>query len=176
MLKIWLKQFSVLLLVLLAVFVVFEAGPAPSTCPLCNDSSYHAPCLVNLSTGEIGELAVYEEHMIEGGVVTRPEHGQTFSLLRSAGLLGYRDTTIWTAYIDVPQAASPMQKSHFCRSCRAILFRYCSQGFVLADLYTSGAPRVYSITDGASYEIRCYSISVSYDRENKEYGITITGD
>ena len=37
--------------------------PAPEQCALCGEGMpYHAPCLINLSTGQLGELKVYDSH------------------------------------------------------------------------------------------------------------------
>ena len=38
------------------------AVPEPERCSLCDDLSRHAPCIINLSTGEKLELDVYEPH------------------------------------------------------------------------------------------------------------------
>ena len=36
--------------------------PEPERCSLCDDLSRHAPCIINLSTGEKLELDVYSQY------------------------------------------------------------------------------------------------------------------
>lgn len=42
-----------------AIWEAISTLPEPERCALCGDMRYHAPCLVDLSTGKVGELAVY---------------------------------------------------------------------------------------------------------------------
>ena len=48
-------------------------APEPTSCALCGtdrDVKHHAPCIVNLSSGEIAELNVYQPHPTIPGEVT----------------------------------------------------------------------------------------------------------
>ena len=48
-------------------------SPEPEVCVLCRNgegAKIHAPCIVNLSTGEVAELSVYESHPTEPGEVS----------------------------------------------------------------------------------------------------------
>lgn len=48
-------------------------SPEPEICAFCRNGEgekIHAPCIVNLSTGEVVELSVYEPHPTELGEVS----------------------------------------------------------------------------------------------------------
>ena len=47
------------ILILICVITILPA-PNPKRCAICDSIPYHAPALVNLATGEVGELSVYE--------------------------------------------------------------------------------------------------------------------
>ena len=51
----------VVILILVLVLAILPA-PEPERCAICDCIPFHAPALVNLETGEVGELEVYEPH------------------------------------------------------------------------------------------------------------------
>ena len=58
-------------------------SPEPEICALCGNgsgTSYHAPVLVNLSTGEIGELRVYNPDPHHRNEIAKEQSTGTFSL------------------------------------------------------------------------------------------------
>lgn len=54
-------------------------APEPNVCGLCRNNEgvkIHAPCIINLATGEVAELAIYDPHPTEIGEVTEtPKKG-----------------------------------------------------------------------------------------------------
>ena len=45
------------ILILFLIFIT-QSTSNPRICAICDSIPYHAPCLVNLESGEVGELAV----------------------------------------------------------------------------------------------------------------------
>lgn len=176
MFKIWLKRISGLFLVLLAVMPLWACSAEPESCALCDSAAYHAPCLVSLSTGEVGELTVYDPHPVIPGQIAQEQTGGSFRFLNCLGLMGTRDTSSWKTRLYVPRDADAMRGSYFCKSCRALLKDCGDAGFVLADLHTPDAPAVYPIEDGAAYTLRCYSVTVVLDQDSGDYRITVQGE
>ena len=51
---------AVILILVLALAIL--PAPEPERCAICDSIPFHAPALVNLEAGEVGELEVYEPH------------------------------------------------------------------------------------------------------------------
>lgn len=146
----------------------------PAQCPLCESIKCHAPCLVNLSTGETTELALYQPHHALVGEVAPIQDSCTFSFFSAAGVQGTRTTSPYVINLPIPIQERPALLTSFCRSCRKLLAeQQCS--FALVDLYAPTDPVVYSICDGASYELRSYQIEVLQDAEKTSLNLTVTG-
>lgn len=111
----------------------------PDICALCGKGGdpiwYHAPCLVNLSTGEVGELTIYDPHRSLVGEIAKTQQTGTFSLLHCAGLTAARDTCNYTCSVTLPQEQDQMAPAFFCLDCRALLAEVAQKGYVLLDLY-----------------------------------------
>ena len=63
-------------------------SPEPEVCALCRNKEgkkIHAPCIINLSTGEIAELSVYQPHPSEIGEVSAELKKGYFSFSSGAG-------------------------------------------------------------------------------------------
>ena len=135
--------------------------PEPEVCALCGSGSgisYHAPVVVNLSTGESGELRVYDPDPYRRNEIAEKQSTGTFSFLYVAGIMGYR-----------------IDPALFCHDCRALLADTATEGYVLADLYNSSDITIYAIKDGAKYTIRDYDISISAQEEPDGLSIHVTG-
>lgn len=61
-LKTWLKIISAALVVVLIVGAVWCFSQERKDCCLCSSFRYHAPCLVDLQTGDLLELDLYLPH------------------------------------------------------------------------------------------------------------------
>lgn len=175
MFKTWLKKYSIPILVLLLLLASVIGNLPPEQCVLCMDYPYHAPALLNLSTGEIGELTVYDPHPVKRKELSVEQTTGTFSFLYCAGLIGYRDTANRLCNIDIPIDSDKYDPSHFCATCRKRLSSYIDFGFVIVDTYESGDPVILPITDAIKYELRCYSISAVKNFERNTYELTVVG-
>lgn len=132
------------ILILICMMTILPA-PEPEQCALCDSLPYHAPCLVNLATGEVGELTVYEPHPFKAGELWEYQQGGTFSFLTVAGITGYRDTARWEAHVTVPRDRNKFEEKHFCYSCRDLIKPFSQTGYVLADLHLPSEPEIYFI-------------------------------
>lgn len=171
------KNKKLLIWVILLIAVIgcsVEPVPEPDRCSMCADISRHAPCIINLSTGEKLELDIYEPHPFLVGEIAEEQPGGNFSFIRSAGVDGYK---IGAEYImvSIPVKSEKMNQHFFCNSCRKRLADETKSGYILVDLKIPEEPVVYSVNTETSFSVRCYSFSIQENVEDHEYEITITG-
>lgn len=161
-----------------ALWKSIVTAPVPETCALCgngNGTRYHAPCLVNLSSGEVGELRVYDSHPDLPGNLAPIQQTGTFSFLRCAGIIGYRDTSMHMSHATLPKETAPIDPSHFCHSCRALLAESTTKGYILMDLYNLNHIQAYPIVSGQQYAIRDYTVSITQEEPSTGPSITVQG-
>lgn len=154
----------------------FVLTPEPEICALCGSGiPYHAPVLVNLSTGEAGEICVYDPDPRHRYELAEEQSTGTFSFLHIAGAAGYRDTSNHTCCVTLPEKESSIDPALFCRDCRALLADTATEGYILVDLYNLREITAYAIKDGTRYMIRDYDISISDQEETGGLSINVTG-
>lgn len=175
MFKILLKKCSLPVLLCLSIAVLLVSQIPPKECVLCTEAPHHAPCLLNLSTGEIGELTVYDPHPADGKMLSVEQMTGTFSFLHCAGLTGYRDTACELCHFDIPIDANKYDASHFYLDCRSLLASYKNHAFVLVDTFDEGSPLILPIKESVTYELRSYRISAIYNTERSRYELTVQG-
>lgn len=139
----------------------------PERCALCgygDAMTYHAPALVNLSTGEVSEMRVYEPK-VSGEVkeLAPIQQTGTFRFIYCAGLTGRQDTCSHTFRVEILEELEPMNMEYFCHSCRSLLVMTDREGYVLADLFDLNDIQIYSIEDGSEYTTRDYMVSIYRD-------------
>ena len=150
------------------------SAPEPDRCSLCDYIPSHAPCLVNLNTGEVGEIALYEPHHTLVGEIAEEQRGGYFSFMSVAGLRGYLDACVPEAHITVPNEVEKYEEKYFCSSCRKLLKEYSHCGFVLADLRNPETPTVYPVEAGTEFEVRCYTVVIT-ETDKGELDISVVG-
>jgi len=164
-----------------AVWEAISKLPEPEQCALCGNGEgmrYHAPCLVNLSTGRLGELAVYTSHSRLVGEIAPEEKQQTgtFNFQPCAGLMAIRDTYNHICQVSIPfENMAIMNPGHFCWDCRLLLAEAGIKGYLLVDLYDIDHIKAYPIQNDEAYTIRNYVISIAQDRKFKELDIDVRG-
>lgn len=144
--------------------------PDPERCALCSeDTRYHAPCLVDLSTGQMGEMKVYTDCPSQQGELAPEERRQTgtFHFQPCAGLTGIRDTCNHTFQVTLLEERELMDPALFCGKCRKLLAGAGLEGYVIVDLYDREYIRAYPIRGEI---IRNYRIST---RSRKGVGIDL---
>lgn len=166
-------------LLCIALFIVLTScasgsAPEPERCSLCDDLARHAPCIINLSTGEKVELDMYEPHPFLVGEIAEEQRGGYFSFVRGAGVEGYK-LGAESVTITIPAKADKMDQQFFCNACRELLAYHTNSGYVLVDLKDTDAPVIYGIDADVSYSFRCYDITIQELVEDKKYEITVTG-
>lgn len=140
--------------------------PDPEQCALCGEGMrHHAPCLINLSTGQMGEMTVYTPHPSRQGEIAPMEMQQTgtFNFQPCAGLMAIRDTCTHACIITLPEKRELMNPALFCRECRQLLAEAGLEGYVILDLYNLDDVRAYPIQGET---IRDYRISVTVRPEH----------
>lgn len=148
--------------------------PEPERCSLCDDLSRHAPCLVNLSTGEKIELEIYEPHPFLVGEIAEEQRGGYFSFVRGAGAEGYK-LGAESITITVPIKADKLDQKHFCLSCRTLLDEFMSNSYVLVDLKDTENLLLFPVEKCSSFSMRCYDISITLLEDDDKYEILIVG-
>lgn len=170
------KKRIILCVALLAFLVACstENIPEPERCSMCDDLPRHAPCIINLSTGELLELDVYEPHPFLVGEIAEEQRGGYFSFVRGAGVEGYK-LGAESVTITIPARSDKLDRNYFCNSCRELLADYEKDGYILVDLKNTEQPTIYRIEDGVSFSLRCYEVAVQNLDETSEYEISVIG-
>lgn len=154
----------------------------PESCAICSNLSgptFHAPCLLELSTGQLTELMIYEPSCRYSGELSENQSFDYSVMMIKGGSLPLfidrlKDTQQCVAYLPVEEE-EPMDPAHYCQDCRAVLARASTTGYVLLDLYHLDEIAAYPIEAGVEYNMRIYSVSVTYDPENDHLIVTNVG-
>lgn len=169
------KVIALIALLMLGLTYMYILNPPESErCAICTSLKRHAPCLLNLSTGEIRELELYEPHPYKVGEIADQQNSSIFTFIRFGDVQGTKTTSPWEISIKIPQRGDRIQKKYYCSNCRK-MFSANKRGYVLLDLYNPSDPVMLPIFDGAEYSIRCYSISINMDKESRQYETNIVG-
>ena len=161
---------------LLTVLLGACSGPAPEPehCNLCESIPHHAPCVINLNTGEVGEIALYQPHFTLGGEIAEEQRGGYFCFLTVAGMHGYLNTSTPEAHVSAPIEGLEYNEKSFCFECRERLQEYTKDGFVLADLKEADNITLYPVKDGTEFTVRCYTVTV-IENDKNELEISVIG-
>lgn len=143
-----------------------NSTPDTAECALCAVFPRHAPCLVDLNTGDICELEIYQPHHTKVAELSDEQYGGYMSLVQFGdinGILLGADKV----ELKAPAKADGVRDSLFCKTCCKLLKDNKCQGYILADLHSPNTPSVWRIEDGTSFSVRCYDVQVtqSYDTE-----------
>ena len=165
---------AIAVIFILICLITILPAPNPKRCAICDSIPYHAPALVNLATGEVGELAVYDPHPFKVAELNDYQQGGTFSFIYAAGLNGYSDTANWETHITIPINENEYEEKHFCKSCRDIIQNYTKAGYLLLDMRTPDKFAILPMESEEIKSIRCYEIMTefhSYEIEIIIYGV-----
>lgn len=148
--------------------------PEPKECTLCDAFPRHAPCLVDLNTGELRELEIYQPHHTKVAELSDEQYGGYMSLVQFGdinGILLGADRV----ELEAPIKSTGMQDSLFCKDCRKLLKDNKCQGYILADLRNPDTPTVWQIKDGTSFSVRCYEIDITTSNDSGMLLIVMRG-
>lgn len=165
--------------VTLSILVLLLTGcntdtPEPVECALCDAFPRHAPCIVNLNTGDLYEPVIYQPHHTKVAELSDEQYGGYMSLVHFgdiSGILLGADRV----ELESPERLEGMQDSFFCSSCKKLLYENNCQGYIFADLRTPETPSVWKIADGVSFSVRCYDVQISRSSETEKLDIRILG-
>lgn len=133
-LKMWQKKFSLILAVVVVAGAVLFLALGNRECCLCSSFRYHAPCLIDLKTGELIELRLYDDHpTLVAELSEEQSHNGTFSFVRLNGVSGTKQTGPERVDILVPTEAILFPA--LCNDCKKQLPAGSVNRFVLADLH-----------------------------------------
>ena len=145
------------ILILICMITILPA-PNPKRCAICDSIPMHAPALVNLATGEVGELSVYEPHPFKVAELNPYQQGGTFSFIYAVGLNGYCDTANWETHITIPTDENEYEEKFFCKSCRELISDHTENGFLLLDLREPEKFSILSLASDNIQTVRCYEV------------------
>ena len=165
--KILLKILSITLVVAVVCGAAILVFQEQKECCLCNSFRYHAPCLVDLQTGNLIELDIYFPHATKVAELSEEQPKQeTFSLISLGNVSGYKDTCQERVEISVP-ASDTETNPALCNDCRQLLQTGYTGRYVLADLYDKENKELIPISAHIYLDLRCYTVSVTTEDENK---------
>lgn len=172
--KMWLKILSVVLIVVVAASAILLFNQEEKECCLCSSFRYHAPCLIDLETGELIELDLYFPHPTLVAEISdfQPEQG-TFSFVRLGNVSGTKltDSKIIEIHIPTDKTYNPA----LCSDCRNQLpFGHTSR-YIFADLYGKEEKILIPIAADTTLSLRCYDITMEQNTEKGGISIVIQG-
>lgn len=169
------KRVVVIAVVLMLLFNGCCSGiPESAECVLCDVFPKHAPCLVNLNSGEIRELEIYQPHPTKVAELSEEQHSGYMSLVQFGEISGILIGAEYVA-LEAPTKAAGMLDDLFCEDYRKLLKENKCQGYILADLRNPDTPVVWKIEDGVSFSVRCYDIQISESDETGKLRILMIG-
>lgn len=158
-LKMWQKIGSAVLVIVLIVGAVWCFSQEQKDCCLCSSFRYHAPCLVDLETGEIIELDLYYPHPAKVAELAEEQpQMDTFSFVKLGDALGTKLTGSKTIEIDIP-ISEKIANPALCRECRKQIDGVFVGRYILADLYSKEEKTLIPIDVNLSMVLRCYEIT-----------------
>ena len=104
--------YIVAICLLLCAFGVGLILREPSHCVLCDVPESDVPCLIDLHSGEVCELRVYDETILDDPT------SAYFSFMNILGNTGYRDTGERHCKVTLPHDNIRMSAHLFCKDCR----------------------------------------------------------
>ena len=172
--KMWLKILSVVLLVVIVATAILLFTKEEKECCLCNSFRYHAPCLIDLETGEMIELDLYFPHetLVAELADPQPEMG-TFSFVKLGNVSGTKLTDSKTIEIHIPNDKT--YNPALCSDCRKQLpFGHTSR-YIFADLYSKEEKILMPIKADTTVSLRCYDITTENNTEKGGISVVIQG-
>ena len=165
--------------IVIAVILLLFAGcsadlPASKECVLCDAFPRHAPCLVDLNSGKICELEIYQPHHTKVAELSDEQYGGYMSLVQFgeiSGILLGADRV----ELKAPVKPTGICDSLFCENCRILLNDNKCQGYILADLRNPEDLSVWQIAEGISAAVRCYEIDITASGDSRELLIVMKG-
>ena len=172
--KMWLKIFSVVLIVVVAASAILLFNQEEKECCLCSSFRYHAPCLIDLETGELIELDLYFPHSTLVAELAEPQPKmETFSFVRIGNVSGTKLTDSKIIEIHIPNDTT--YNPALCSECRKQLSLGYTNRYILADLYDKEEKVLMPIAADTVLSLRCYEIAMEKNTEKGGISVIIQG-
>lgn len=149
------KKFVIIACTLLLCCVTGLTLYEPASCPLCHTEPSDAPYLVDLHTGEIGEIRIGKGELSDDPATFM------FYFVKVAGCDGYCDTAARCCQITLESKQKSMNPFLFCRSCREKLQMCRQERYAILDKQLA-ATTVYPLANG-EFTMHGYSFNASSD-------------
>lgn len=136
----------------------------------------HAPVLVNLSTGRIRELKIYDNDPRTTWEVAEEQRWDdwVFTVIDDNATMSWSSVD-HTNVAHIGEGLAKFNPSYFCRECRALLAETGNRGYVILDLYDLGNIQGFAVKAGSEYTIRDYTVSIYKDSNNGGLTVEVTG-
>ena len=165
MLKMWQKILLAVLAAVLTVGAIWGFYQEEKGCCLCSSFRYHAPCLIDLETGELIELDLYFPYPTKTAELADPQPKmETFSFVKLGNISGIKLTDSKIIEIDVP-LSEKTENPTLCKNCRKKLDGLRFGRYVLADLYNSEDKKMIPVKHGLCLSLRCYEITACQEED-----------
>ena len=173
--KRWQKALVVILIVGIASSAALLFTQEEKDCCLCDSFRYHAPCLIDLETGDLIELDLYFPHETKVGELAEIQPDMsTFSFVHLGNITGTKLTDSKVIEFGVP-IADKTNNPALCKDCRELLQAGYKGRYVLADLYDMEIKGLIPIAPNTTIDLRCYEITMVENTEKNEIAVTIQG-
>lgn len=158
---------------------VVATTPEPECCAICEDGNgnrYHAPVLVNLSTGVLRELEIYDRDPRRPWEVAEEQRWDdwVFTFIDGNATMSWSSED-HTNIAHIGEEIGKIAPALFCHDCRALLADTATEGYVLLDMYDLENIQAFVVANGAEHTIRDYTVSIYKDKENGGLEVGVTG-
>lgn len=163
--------FALAIVILAAAILFFTWEPQ---CCLCDSFRYHAPCLIDLKTGELRELDLYFPHekLVAELADPQPERG-IFSFVSIGNVSGTKQTGPERIDLHIPEESTFLPA--LCRDCRKQLPSGYISRYVFADLYSKDEKILIPIEADTTFSLRCYDVTTQTNAEKGGISVVIQG-
>ena len=146
---------------------IIAATMEPECCLICGEGNgrrYHAPALMNLSTGTIWELKIYDNDPKMPWEVAEEQswNDWAFTLLDENAVMTWSAEN-HTNIATIGNDADGFNPAYFCYECRERLDATVINGYALLDLYDLRNIRMFDLEDGVTHVIRDYTVTIYKD-------------
>ena len=171
----WLKYFCAAVVIVAILFTMPFFFQEQKDCCLCNSFRYHAPCLIDLETGDLIELDLYFPHETKvAELASSQPKMETFMFVHLGNITGTKLTDSKVIEFGVP-IADKTNNPALCKDCRELLQAGYKGRYILADLYDIENKELIPIVANTSIDLRCYEITMVENTEKNEINVTIQG-
>lgn len=148
-------------------------------CPICRierKAPYHAPVLIDLLTGEAGELQVYDyaKQGTELEIATVQRSGAT-RLFVCAGVMASTDLDSHICRVRLQNTALLANNVRYCEDCQVQFVSTAESRYLLIDAYDRENLDDYSVIPSKTFQVRDYQILISAEDQNSNVEVCVIG-